>query len=81
MIDITKSIAYRHPSNVLNVDPQKIANVLLKKARDVAEETRKGSPFQEKAIRQGLDYRGGKMDDITICVGIVSLPEDSPDRR
>jgi hypothetical protein len=64
------------------MDPQRLATTLLKRARDVAEDSRKlTTPFQEKAIQEGLYYQGGKLDDITIVVGIVVLAEDSPDRR
>jgi serine/threonine protein phosphatase PrpC len=53
-------------------DPFKISTALLQKAREVAEDSRQGySPFQEKAIEEGLYYHGGKMDDITILVGVI----------
>ena len=51
--------------------PSGIASLLLKKAREVAEDTKRYSPFQEKAIQEGLYYQGGKMDDITIVVGLI----------
>ena len=42
------------------------------KAKEVAEDSKKAySPFQEKAIQEGLYYQGGKMDDITIVVGVI----------
>jgi hypothetical protein len=71
-----------NPLSTTSIDAQKIANALLKKAKEVAEDNRQMySPFQERAIQEGLYYRGGKLDDITILVGVVSLAEDSPDRR
>ena len=81
IIEMTRSIASKY-SSPMTVDPQRIANALLKRAREVAEDARQMySPFQEKAIQEGLYYQGGKMDDITVAVGIVLLAEDSPDRR
>ncbi len=78
---MTRSIASKYSSPV-TVDPQRIANALLRRAREVAEDARQMySPFQEKAIQEGLYYQGGKMDDITVAVGLVLLAEDSPDRR
>jgi serine/threonine protein phosphatase PrpC len=54
-------------------DAQKIADALLNKAREVAEETESGaSPFQERAVREGYYYQGGKADDMTVVIGIVS---------
>lgn len=71
IIGITHSICSRKRGLC---DPLKLSSALLKKAREVAEDSRKAySPFQEKAIQEGLYYQGGKMDDITIVVGVVTL--------
>jgi hypothetical protein len=61
-------------------DPQRISDALLKKARQVAENSRGVSPFQERAMLEGF-YYGGKIDDMTVLVGLIRVPEDSPDRR
>lgn len=61
---------------------QSAADALLKKAREVAEDDRFAtSPFQEHAIQEGFYFQGGKVDDITILVGLIKNAEDSPDRR
>jgi hypothetical protein len=63
-------------------DPQVMADSLLRRAREVAEDSRfASSPFQSRAIQEGFYYQGGKIDDMTILVGIIRLEEDSPDRR
>ncbi|KAI9291357.1 protein serine/threonine phosphatase 2C [Neoconidiobolus thromboides FSU 785] len=64
------------------INPQIIANNLKIAARDVAENTRNmSSPFQERATLEGMYYQGGKLDDISVIVGVVWDAEDSPDRR
>ncbi len=52
-------------------EPKKISDALLYRAREVAESRRSFSPFQSKALKEGHFYLGGKMDDITIVVGVV----------
>jgi len=39
------------------------------------------SPFQVKAVEEGLYFEGGKQDDVTLVVGVILLDEDSPSRR
>ncbi|KAJ3191204.1 hypothetical protein HK101_007987 [Irineochytrium annulatum] len=68
--------------NPVYSDPQKITDALLAKARSVAEDDRSvSSPFQHRAIQEGLYYQGGKLDDVTVLAGVVRVFEDSPDRR
>ncbi|KAJ3168531.1 hypothetical protein HDU88_001421 [Geranomyces variabilis] len=65
-----------------SVDPQRISDALLRRAREIAEDSRyASSPFQSRAIQEGMYYQGGKMDDVTVLTGVVRLSEDSPDRR
>lgn len=68
ILEITNRVS-RNESCV--VDPQKISDALLRKARDVAEDCRGTSPFQERAIQEGFYYQGGKIDDITILVSVI----------
>ncbi|KAJ3117525.1 hypothetical protein HDU96_006454 [Phlyctochytrium bullatum] len=72
ILDIVKhTVKGRNPAFA---DPQTIADALLVKARDVAEDTKTlSSPFQTRAIQEGLYYQGGKMDDITIVTGIITF--------
>jgi serine/threonine protein phosphatase PrpC len=63
-------------------DPQQMSDALLRRAREVAEDSRfASSPFQSRAIQEGFYYQGGKVDDITVLCGIIKTNEDSPDRR
>ncbi|KAI9001993.1 phosphatase 2C-like domain-containing protein [Gaertneriomyces semiglobifer] len=80
IVDIVRSaVQSRKPTAI---DPQRITDGLLKRAREIAEDGRLvSSPFQSRAIQEGLYYQGGKMDDVTVLVGVVRLSEDSPDRR
>ncbi|KAF9549353.1 hypothetical protein EC957_004267 [Mortierella hygrophila] len=63
-------------------EPSVISDALAKRARNVAEDTRHhGSPFQSRAMQEGLYYQGGKQDDMSVLVAIIKVAEDSPDRR
>ncbi|KAI8325442.1 protein serine/threonine phosphatase 2C [Martensiomyces pterosporus] len=65
-----------------HVDPEAISLAIAKRAKLVSEDTRYAeSPFQMRAIQEGLYYQGGKRDDITVVVAIVTDLEDTPDRR
>ncbi|KAI9226249.1 MAG: phosphatase 2C-like domain-containing protein, partial [Piptocephalis tieghemiana] len=64
------------------IDARKVSQVLAQRAKDVSEDARCGaSPFQSRAIAEGLYYSGGKVDDISVVVAVVADSEDSPDRR
>ncbi|KAF9413301.1 hypothetical protein BGZ94_000777 [Podila epigama] len=63
-------------------EPGVISEALAKRAKSVSEDTRHhGSPFQSRAMQEGLYYQGGKQDDMSVLVAIVKVAEDSPDRR
>ncbi|KAG0297167.1 hypothetical protein BGZ98_000683, partial [Dissophora globulifera] len=64
------------------VEPSMISDALAKRAKSVAEDTRHhGSPFQSRAMQEGLYYQGGKQDDMSVLVAVIKVAEDSPDRR
>ncbi|CAO3669239.1 unnamed protein product [Rhizopus stolonifer] len=73
-----------HPdSDHTTTTPQTISDALLHRARVVSEDTdNPTSPFQVRAMHEGLYYQGGKADDISVIVAIVKkddqLPEPSP---
>ncbi|CDS12243.1 hypothetical protein LRAMOSA04438 [Lichtheimia ramosa] len=70
------------PPRLLNFNPQKLSDALAARARAVSEDRRNlDSPFQSRAINEGLLYQGGKSDDISVVVALVRDSEDSPDRR
>jgi serine/threonine protein phosphatase PrpC len=64
-------------------DPVRISRALASRAREVSEDSRYAtSPFQSRAVAEGFYYQGGgKLDDITVIVAVVSDLEDTPDRR
>ncbi|KAJ2741298.1 hypothetical protein GGI20_005287 [Coemansia sp. BCRC 34301] len=65
-----------------HIDPRAISLAIAKRAKLVSEDTRyTESPFQMRAMQEGLYYQGGKRDDITVVVAVVTDLEDSPDRR
>ncbi|KAJ1849345.1 hypothetical protein LPJ70_000528 [Coemansia sp. RSA 2708] len=65
-----------------HVDPGAISRAIAQRARLVSEDTRFAeSPFQMRAMQEGLYYQGGKRDDITVIVAVVTDLEDTPDRR
>ncbi|BDD55788.1 hypothetical protein MAP00_001277 [Monascus purpureus] len=45
-----------------------VARELLKAACAIAQDPYSESPYMERAIDEGLSYRGGKMDDISVVV-------------
>ncbi|KAL6231844.1 hypothetical protein BDW75DRAFT_233276 [Aspergillus navahoensis] len=47
-----------------------LARELLKSALTVAQDPFAESPFMEKAVEEGLAIQGGKMDDISVVVGM-----------
>ena len=62
--------------------PQVVSEALCHRAKAVAEDQRAvTSPFQQRAMEEGIHYVGGKNDDITCLVAVVGDQEDSPDRR
>ncbi|KAJ1817949.1 hypothetical protein LPJ56_003950 [Coemansia sp. RSA 2599] len=65
-----------------HVDPSAISLAIARRAKLVSEDTRYAeSPFQMRAMQEGLYYQGGKRDDITVVVAVVTDLEDTPDRR
>ncbi|ORX71485.1 protein serine/threonine phosphatase 2C [Linderina pennispora] len=74
--------AMRAAVSPFHVDPRAISRAIAERAKLVSEDTRYAeSPFQMRAMQEGLYYQGGKRDDISVIVAIVTDLEDSPDRR
>ncbi|RUS29098.1 hypothetical protein BC938DRAFT_481062 [Jimgerdemannia flammicorona] len=66
----------------LRIEPQVIADALANRAKSVSEDSRNAnSPFQSRAVQEGLYYQGGKRDDISVLVAVINDSEDTPDRR
>ncbi|KAI8381599.1 phosphatase 2C-like domain-containing protein [Radiomyces spectabilis] len=71
-----------NPSKRLNFEPQRLSDALADNARLVSENRRHvNSPFQNRAMKEGFYFQGGKADDISVIVAVVKDCEDSPDRR
>ncbi|GAA6059880.1 hypothetical protein JCM10212_007085 [Sporobolomyces blumeae] len=62
--------------------PQLVAESLCYRAKSVYDDPRAvASPFQNRAVEEGLYYAGGKRDDVTCLIGVVGELEASPNRR
>ncbi|KAG2195810.1 hypothetical protein INT47_010020 [Mucor saturninus] len=83
ILSIVKSqLSNTRPTRFLSIEPQKISDALAERAKYVSNcKLNVDSPFQVRAINEGLYYQGGKADDISVIVAIVKDCEDSPDRR
>ncbi|KAI8871630.1 protein serine/threonine phosphatase 2C, partial [Ramicandelaber brevisporus] len=80
--DILDEVLRNLPSGLNKADPQLISDALARRAKSVSEESRYAtSPFQSRAVQEGFYYQGGKVDDISVIVAVVTDLEDSPDRR
>ncbi|KAI8996974.1 phosphatase 2C-like domain-containing protein [Pilobolus umbonatus] len=76
------NIANQRPSLFRNFQPQILSDVLANAAKEISESNRHvDTPFQRNAMKEGLLVEGGKADDISVIVAVVSDCEDSPDRR
>jgi len=51
--------------------PQKVSEALVHAAHTASEETGTASPFMCRAIEEGIDFMGGKRDDISVLVAVV----------
>ncbi|ORX34915.1 phosphatase 2C-like domain-containing protein [Kockovaella imperatae] len=65
------------PGGLPPFSPQKVSEALCKRARAVSEETSATSPFMVKAIEEGIDFVGGKKDDISVLVGVIGNRDES----
>ncbi|GAA6053427.1 hypothetical protein JCM3770_005161 [Rhodotorula araucariae] len=62
--------------------PQAVSEALCFRAKSVYEDQRAvASPFQQRAMEEGIHYAGGKPDDISCLVGVVGELEAAPNRR
>lgn len=72
----------QRPPRVRNLQPQILSDILANAAKEVSESNRRvDTPFQRRAMEEGLYVEGGKADDISVVVAVVKDLEDSPDRR
>ncbi|GJN92244.1 hypothetical protein Rhopal_005274-T1 [Rhodotorula paludigena] len=62
--------------------PQAVSEALCFRAKSVYEDQRAvASPFQQRAMEEGIHYAGGKVDDVSCLVGVVGELEAAPNRR
>jgi serine/threonine protein phosphatase PrpC len=70
------------PPRVRNLQPQILSDILANAAKEISDSKRRvDTPFQRRAMEEGLLVEGGKADDISVIVAVVKDCEDSPDRR
>ncbi|KAI9320410.1 phosphatase 2C-like domain-containing protein [Dichotomocladium elegans] len=61
--------------------PQRISDALALRAKMVSEDpSYTASPFQSRAIHEGMYYQGGKADDITVLVAMIKCEDGPPDQ-
>ncbi|KAL7420201.1 hypothetical protein Q5752_005167 [Cryptotrichosporon argae] len=51
--------------------PQQVSEALCRRARAVSEQATAATPFMLRAIEEGIEFVGGKRDDISVLVGVV----------
>ncbi|CAH1761984.1 14191_t:CDS:2 [Entrophospora sp. SA101] len=56
----------------LKVDPQIISDTLAWRAKEASEDANYESPFESRATEEGLYFAGGKKDDISILIAVVT---------
>lgn len=57
--------------------PQLVSEALCSRAKAVSEDARAvTSPFQQRAMEEGMMYVGGKHDDISVVVAVVGDPSE-----
>ncbi|KAK8844567.1 hypothetical protein IAR55_006414 [Kwoniella newhampshirensis] len=75
--DILDTLAqYASPSHIPpnafpSFSPQHVSEALCRRARSVSELVTATTPFMCKAIEEGIDFVGGKKDDISVLVGVI----------
>ena len=68
---ISSSVTIHSRKNSPNEVPRLVAQDVAFKAREFSENSRRESPFTVEARRHGLNYLGGKEDDITVVAAII----------
>ncbi|CAD6891012.1 unnamed protein product [Tilletia laevis] len=62
--------------------PQLVSEALCSRAKAVSEDSRAlYSPFQQRAVTEGLHYVGGKHDDISVLVAVVGAHQGGADNE
>ncbi len=59
------------PAGLPQFSPQKVSEALVHAAHAASEEAGTASPFMCRAIEEGIDFVGGKRDDISVLVAVV----------
>ncbi|OWT40277.1 hypothetical protein C362_02057 [Cryptococcus neoformans Bt1] len=69
----THTHTHTYHTHTLTLNPQKASEALCTRARQISETTTTTTPFMCAAIEEGIDFVGGKKDDITVLVGVVGV--------
>ncbi|KAI8375311.1 phosphatase 2C-like domain-containing protein [Choanephora cucurbitarum] len=77
ILSIVRSLVSK--KRITSIEPQTISDALAERAKAVSHsKIDVDSPFQARAVSEGLYYQGGKVDDISVLVAIVK--DGSPNR-
>jgi len=60
------------PSKGKEKSCSELATAIAQKAYDISINSRNSTPFEKEAQKQGKSWRGGKQDDVTVIVGLVT---------
>lgn len=67
----TNSTGSLSSTNLPPFSPQAVSEALCRAAQVASEETAGASPFMCRAIEEGIDFLGGKKDDISVLVAVI----------
>lgn len=80
---VTDNLSVQDMCQILNsmnakseIDMAKLAQAVASESFLAAKDTRRDTPFAESARANGLQYQGGKMDDITVVTALIYEEED-----
>ncbi|TCD60591.1 hypothetical protein EIP91_009836 [Steccherinum ochraceum] len=68
---VSRQFSEQSSPNMEDVQVQTMADRIVDFARLVMHQTKRMSPFQASAAREGIHYPGGKVDDVTVLVALV----------
>ncbi|WVR03233.1 hypothetical protein IAU60_000224 [Kwoniella sp. DSM 27419] len=75
--EVNTDLSVKRDTGFPPFNPQHISDALCRKARSVSELVTSTTPFMAKAIDEGIDFVGGKKDDISVLVGVIGDRDDA----
>lgn len=70
-ISLEATVGSQEKAGPWHIDPSRLAKAYAEAARVRSEDTSARTPFGNLARQAGLQHMGGKMDDISVVVGVV----------